>query len=832
MSTTTLHDAVNTCISVIGEPALTTANTSTNPNAVIARQIIEEVSRETQSKGWWFNTSGGTITINANASDDFHDDLPEEAVRYITIRSARVMQSRFLSSEELHKFSFNEEQVAFAILSARQANDSGTTTSFTAIPDTVKNMGIEEVLFLQSSAEEKLLTIRLNTELKQGEKLASEKLLTDAQKLAVDEDTKLKKAQQADISADISIKSKQGSLVDAQTTSEGKKATDIEADTTLKGKQGSLIDTQADTEKARQSDISADISIKGKQGSLVDAQTATEGSKKLDVEADTDLKGKQGSLIDTQADTEKARQADISADISIKGKQGSLVDAQTATEGSKKLDVEADTTVKSKQGDLLETQVDTEKARQADISADISIKGKQGSLVDAQADTEGAKKTDVEADTTLKGKQGGLIDTQVDTEKARQSDISADINLKSKQGSLVDAQATDVGADTTLKGKQGGLIDTQVDTEKARQSDIGADISLKGKQGSLVDAQVTDVGADTALKNAQKLRIDEETDLLEQQFLTEQKETAKREAEEELIRAQATKTFADSSTTTRLSDAEVDLKEAQTTKIIDETAYTVTEERNYNASGGVGISGLSGYFTYKDFRGELRIMGIQEIDFNALPAHKKKELLKDANAMRTSRAESKTSDLGVLNNILRYIGEETVTNTSSSSLATEAHALMNKINLELQSRGWWFNTETDVDVVPNNSLISYLPSWLSIELNDVPTTKQKVGNDFYLRNLETKKYNDWTGTPKATIIYERDLDVTPQKFQEYVEVRTARLLTELYPQSGIDIQRLPKLEQDLETYFKDRQNDQGNYNIFNNYDTATRVGVNRNYDLV
>lgn len=825
MSTTTLHDAVNTCISVIGEPALTTANTSTNPNAVIARQIIEEVSRETQSKGWWFNTSGGTITINANASDDFHDDLPEEAVRYITIRSARVMQSRFLSSEELHKFSFNEEQVAFAILSARQAKESGTTTSFTAIPDTVKNMGIEEVLFLQSSAEEKLLTIRLNTELKQGEKLASEKLLTDAQKLAVDEDTKLKKAQQADISADISIKSKQGSLVDAQTTSEGKKATDIEADTTLKGKQGSLIDTQVDTEKARQSDISADISIKGKQGSLVDAQTATEGSKKLDVEADTTVKGKQSDLLETQVDTEKARQADISADISIKGKQGSLVDAQADTEGAKKTDVEADTTLKGKQGGLIDTQVDTEKARQSDISADINLKSKQGSLVDAQA-------TDVGADTTLKGKQGGLIDTQVDTEKARQSDIGADISLKSKQGSLVDAQTTDVGADITLKGKQGSLVDTQVDTEKARQSDIGADISLKGKQGSLVEAQVTDVGADTALKNAQKLRIDEETDLLEQQFLTEQKETSKREAEESLVRAQTSKTFVEASTQNRLSDAEIDLKDAQTTKLTEETSYIVTEEKNYNNNNGVALAGVSGYKGYKDFRGELRIMGVQEIDFNALPAYKKKELLKDANAMRTSRAESKTSDLGVLNNILRYIGEEAVTNTSSSSLATEAHALMNKVNLELQSRGWWFNTETDVELNITNGMISYASTMLNIEVNDIPTTKQKVSNAFVLRNLETKQYNDWEGTPKATIIYQRDLEVTPQKFQEYVEVRTARLLTELYPQSGIDIQRLPKLEQELETYFKDRQNDQGNYNIFNNYDTATRVGVNRNYDLV
>ena len=667
MSTTTLHDAVNTCISVIGEPALTTANTSTNPNAVIARQIIEEVSRETQSKGWWFNTSGGNITIYANASNDFNTAIPEEAVRYITIRSARVMQSRFLSSEELHKFTFNEEQVAFAILSARQAKESGTTTSFTAIPDTVKNMGIEEVLFLQSSAEEKLLTIRLNTELKQGEKLSAEKLLIDAQKLGVDEDTNLKKVQQ--------------------------------------------------------SDISADINIKGKQGSLIDAQTATEGSKKLDVEADTTLKGKQGSLIDTQADTEKARQADISADISIKGKQGSLVDAQTATEGSKKLDVEAD--------------------------------------------------------TDLKGKQGSLIDEQVNTEKVRQSDISADVGIK-------EATRLRVHEETDLLQQQ---FITEIAESDKRQ-----------KEAELVEGQRLKINEETMLTISQK-------ELLEKQKLTEEENTSKIQAEKNLLTSQKT-------------------------KLDNETAYIVTEERDYNTNRGVSILGLQGFYTYKNYRPEMRIMGIQETAFNALPAYKKKELLGDANAMRSARTINSTSLIEYVNNILRYIGEEQVTNTNESSLATEAYELMLKTNTELQARGWWFNTETDVDVVPNNSLISYLSTWLSIELNDVPTTKEKVGNAFYLRNLDTKKYNEWEGTQKATIIYKRDLDETPQKFQELVEVRTARLLTELYPQSGIDIQRLPKLEQELETYFKDRQNDQGNYNIFNNYDTATRVGVNRNYDLV
>ena len=814
MSATTLHDAVNTCLSVIGEPALTTANTSTNPNAVIARQIIEEVSRETQSKGWWFNESGGTITVYPLSNNDFDSNLPEEAVRYITIRSARVMQSRFLSSEELHKFTFNEEQVAFSILSARQAKLSGTTTSFTAIPDTVKNMGIEEVLFLQQSAEEKLLTIRLNTELKQGEKLSAEKLLIDAQRLGVNEDTNLKKVQQSDISADISIKGKQGSLVDAQTATEGSKKLDVEADTTIKTKQGNLIDEQVNTEKVRQSDISADVGIKEATRLRVHEETDLLQQQFITEIAESDKRQKEAELIEGQrlklneetmltiSQRELLEQQKLTEEENTTKtlREYNLIQAQEEKTDSEKTNVQADTTLKSKQGSLIDEQTNTEKVRQSDISADVSIKGKQGSLVDAQTATEGSRKLDVEADTSLKTKQGNLLDEQVDTEKVRQSDISADISIKGKQGSLVDAQTAtegskklDVEADTTIKTKQGALIDEQVNTEQVRQSDLSADINLKGKQGALVDSQELKT-------DAEKLLVDAQTAL-----------TADQEAK---------------------TVAEKELLQAQKTKLDEETSYIVTEEKNYNDNGGAILTIGGVPHSYKDFRPEMRIMGFQETAFNGLPAYKKKELLKDASAMRTSRTVNNASNIDFVNNILRYIGEEQVTNTSQSSLATEAYELMLKTNTELQARGWWFNTETDVDVVPVNSLISYLSSWLSIELNDVPTTKQKVGNAFYLRNLDTKKYNDWEGTQKATIIYKRDLDETPQKFQEYVEVRTARLLTELYPQSGIDIQRLPKLEQELETYFKDRQNDQGNYNIFNNYDTATRVGVNRNYDLV
>ena len=120
---TSLKDAINICLSCIGETPVDAPN-NTSTNVVLSKQIIEEVSRDVQSKGWWFNTSGSDISIRSITSGtdtdgnaSFDSSIPEEARRYIAIRAARVFQSRFVGSEELQKFSYNEEQVSLATVS-------------------------------------------------------------------------------------------------------------------------------------------------------------------------------------------------------------------------------------------------------------------------------------------------------------------------------------------------------------------------------------------------------------------------------------------------------------------------------------------------------------------------------------------------------------------------------------------------------------------------------------------------------------------------------------------------------------------------------------------
>ncbi len=227
------------------------------------------------------------------------------------------------------------------------------------------------------------------------------------------------------------------------------------------------------------------------------------------------------------------------------------------------------------------------------------------------------------------------------------------------------------------------------------------------------------------------------------------------------------------------------------------------------------------------------MMGVQEGAFQQLLAYKKIELLKDTVKLRTVTATEAGSaaELTEVNKIMRFIGEPPVATLDAHSLASEAVRLLRDTDTELQGRGWWFNTETDVELTVVNHVIELSADILYVEVDGVATFIKELQGVRYLYDIKKKSHTAWPSKVQAKIIYQRDIVDLPDKFQEYLNVRVALVLTELYPQSGIDIQRLAKMEAELRIYFKDRDFDSANYTVFDNYDTASRIGINRNYNL-
>lgn len=172
---TTELEAVNTILSTIGEAPINTLVGSLPVDATIAKNVLNEINREVQSAGWHFNSHyKATLTRDTNNKiplannvlrisldyrkyskvsydivqrnnylynlaknedtfdQDFENvnivylldfaDIPEQAKRYITIRSARVFHDRTLGANTLHTYSLEDEKKALTVLRQAEMN--------------------------------------------------------------------------------------------------------------------------------------------------------------------------------------------------------------------------------------------------------------------------------------------------------------------------------------------------------------------------------------------------------------------------------------------------------------------------------------------------------------------------------------------------------------------------------------------------------------------------------------------------------------------------------------------------------------------------------------
>ena len=183
MTTTTRGtelESVNVILSTIGESPLNSLSGSLPVDGTVAKNVLSEISREVQSAGWHFNThykatltrdTNNKIPVGTNVvrveldpnlvskadydlvqrdgflfnmakntdifDRNFEDvtqvlllpfnEIPEQAKRYITIRSARVFHDRTLGANTLHKFSQEDEKQALSILRNAEARTGDFT---------------------------------------------------------------------------------------------------------------------------------------------------------------------------------------------------------------------------------------------------------------------------------------------------------------------------------------------------------------------------------------------------------------------------------------------------------------------------------------------------------------------------------------------------------------------------------------------------------------------------------------------------------------------------------------------------------------------------------
>jgi len=144
--------------------------------------------------------------------------------------------------------------------------------------------------------------------------------------------------------------------------------------------------------------------------------------------------------------------------------------------------------------------------------------------------------------------------------------------------------------------------------------------------------------------------------------------------------------------------------------------------------------------------------------------------------MRSYEANLETSDeLAAVNDMLAAIGESPVNTLEGDTNADVANArrILNKVNVEVQSKGWTFNIEEDVELTPDSfsKLIIFMADYLKVWTPGSSSVYTNRGGYLYDRSQRTDQFD---GSVVVSMIRLRSFDEMPVAFRTYIVAKASR----------------------------------------------------------
>ena len=169
--------------------------------------------------------------------------------------------------------------------------------------------------------------------------------------------------------------------------------------------------------------------------------------------------------------------------------------------------------------------------------------------------------------------------------------------------------------------------------------------------------------------------------------------------------------------------------------------------------------------------------------------------------------------LEAVNEVLSAIGAPPVMTLDNSSYANidvvNAQAMIQRVNREVQSRGWAFNTRSNVKLMSDlyDKRVRYLNTYLKV----VGVDSNLVNRDNYFFDLNNQTSQFPNGLTLSTLVEAVDFDYMPEVHKKYVTCRAARLFQSRYLTS-------PELDAELQVAEMDASRDLLNYELeYGNY---------------
>ena len=183
-----------------------------------------------------------------------------------------------------------------------------------------------------------------------------------------------------------------------------------------------------------------------------------------------------------------------------------------------------------------------------------------------------------------------------------------------------------------------------------------------------------------------------------------------------------------------------------------------------------------------------------------------------------------TTILSAVNSILSTIGEAPVNSLSSGLADAEtAETVLNEVSRDVQSLGWNFNSEPNYTVAADTDGNVVLPT--EIVRADSESKYRSSKNEYVQRgNKMYDKVNHTFNIGKAlklNVVVLLAFDQLPEVARRYITVKASRLFQERVVGSDT-LSAMNRADEDKAFLaLKEMEGDNGDYNIFDDYGTAS-----------
>ena len=193
-----------------------------------------------------------------------------------------------------------------------------------------------------------------------------------------------------------------------------------------------------------------------------------------------------------------------------------------------------------------------------------------------------------------------------------------------------------------------------------------------------------------------------------------------------------------------------------------------------------------------------------------------------------------TSELNAVNTMLGYIAESPVNSIADTTAlppsAALAKGILDEVSREVQQEGWHFNTAKDYKLTDNSSNEIVLP--------DNVLQVDSVDNQHDVVQRGTKLFNrkDYTTTftideIKVDITFLLEFIELPEQARRYITLKASRMFSNRIVGSR-EIEALIYRDEIMaKSAMEEAEGTNSDRTIFDNFDAASRIGINRRTDL-